>query len=200
MSTIIPKEQLSAYQRWELGSFGVGRGAGIELPTAEDLERLHQTAQDEGYAAGYAQGQADARTEAARLKTLADGLEQALERMDEAIAEDLIRLALAIAEQVMRQALAREPERLLPAVREAMASIVHPGSHPRLLLHPDDAQLARHHLAPDLEHGGWHLAADPAIERGGCRVESAGTQVDATLATRWKRIAECLGERDLWPS
>ena len=47
-SAATPKEQLTAYQRWELDSFDApqkGHKAAI-LPTAAQLERLHQQAHE----------------------------------------------------------------------------------------------------------------------------------------------------------
>ena len=49
-SQFVPKEQLSAYQRWEMNSFDVN------LPTADDVERIHLQARQEGYSAGYQEG------------------------------------------------------------------------------------------------------------------------------------------------
>ncbi|PZP50934.1 MAG: flagellar assembly protein FliH [Azospira oryzae] len=200
MSGIIPKERLSAFQRWELGHFNETRTEDppVKLPTAEELERLHQSARDEGYAAGYAEGRNDVRAHAERLKALGDAWAGALARFDEEVAEALTRLALDIASQVVRAALTVRPELVTAVVKEAIASLPHPGGHPRLLLHPDDAALVRAHLGNELDHGGWKVVEDPAIERGGCRVESAATSVDATLATRWERVAAALQDEKVW--
>jgi len=36
------------------------------------------------------------------------------------------------------------------------------------------------------------------MERGGCRIESANSEIDATLDVRWKRIVAALGRDDAW--
>ncbi|MCP5279367.1 MAG: flagellar assembly protein FliH [Thiobacillus sp.] len=79
MSKVIPKEQLTAYQRWELAAFeesetpprtgAAGSPAGhvqdgfdedtdlrLNLPTAEDLEHIQQAAWQEGYNLGLEEG------------------------------------------------------------------------------------------------------------------------------------------------
>ena len=57
--TVIPKEQLSAYQRWEMASFGNDKPVSppdlpeqIALPTAEQIAAIHETARLQGYADG----------------------------------------------------------------------------------------------------------------------------------------------------
>jgi flagellar assembly protein FliH len=39
---------------------------------------------------------------------------------------------------------------------------------------------------------------DILVERGGCRLDTATTEVDATLETRWRRIIGALGSDDPW--
>jgi hypothetical protein len=39
---------------------------------------------------------------------------------------------------------------------------------------------------------------NPHMDRGGCRVETASNQIDATTSTRWQRIAASLGKDSDW--
>jgi flagellar assembly protein FliH len=36
------------------------------------------------------------------------------------------------------------------------------------------------------------------MERGGCRIETASNQIDATIGTRWDRITAALGKDTDW--
>ncbi|MGH8429807.1 MAG: FliH/SctL family protein, partial [Solimonas sp.] len=45
---------------------------------------------------------------------------------------------------------------------------------------------------------GWCVVEDAQMERGGCRVETATNQIDASVATRWQRIAAALGKESDW--
>jgi len=67
-----------------------------------------------------------------------------------------------------------------------------------LFLHPDDAVLVREHMADELTKAGWHIAEDLRLERGGCRIETASNQIDATTGNRWERIAANLGKESSW--
>ena len=240
MNGFIPKGKLTAYQRWELASFdeedeggggipdeprpgpaasagaepAISRESMIPLPTAEDIERIHEEAHAqghaeghaEGYAAGYAEGKeqgiaeglAEARAVARKIGSVLDQLSQATGELDQHIADQLLATAIEIANQVMRQSLKLKPELLLPVVREAVSAL-HPGAgHPALLAHPDDAALIRTHMGESLAHNNWRIIDDPSITRGGCRVELGSSDVDATIQTRWRRVIEAIGVSQDW--
>ena len=84
-SAAIPKEQLSAYQRWEMASFDdkpIGPSDTIEsltvplelpvLPTAEEITTILENARLEGYALGLEEGRqtGKAETDAAMKEAL----------------------------------------------------------------------------------------------------------------------------------
>src|SRR5665213_2631428 len=60
----IPKEQSSAFERWQAVSFdkpSPERRAAVILPTADQIVALQQRAHDEGFASGLAEVRAQAR-------------------------------------------------------------------------------------------------------------------------------------------
>lgn len=177
--------------------------AGLELPTADDIERMHEEARAaghaEGFAAGFEEGReaghaegAEGMTEAvARVAQLAEHLDQALTQLDQEVAEELMALAIEIARQMVQHTLLTRPEAILETVRGALAQI--PQGHAQIRLHPDDYELVRQNMGEQLAHAGHRLVEDADLQRGSCRIDSAGAQVDATLETRWRRILETLG-------
>ncbi len=198
-SNVIPKESLTAWERWEMDSLSGGRSVrGVQLPTAQQLEDMQRDAQREGFEAGYRDGAARAQAEAARLAGLVAALDRDLTTLDESLAENLLSLSVSVARRVLMSALDARPELLLPVLREAIAEISAQGSHRRIVLHPDDARLVREH-APDLLQGGaWQLVEDPALTRGGGRVRTGLGEIDATLETRWQRVLASIGRDDAW--
>lgn len=203
-SKIIPKEQMSAYQRWELNSLAEPEEAvevvapGVPLPTAEEVENIYRQASTEGYDAGYREGKGKAEAELARLAQLMSGLDGSLQRFDEDLAQNLLSLSLDIARQILREALKVRPELVLPVIREAMNSLPHASQHPHLKLHPDDAALVRSLMEDELNHFHWKITEDGHMERGGCLVETANSEIDASLGTRWKRALAALGREGGW--
>jgi flagellar assembly protein FliH len=202
---IIPKEQLTAYERWEMSDFGGSPGVRARpdnLPTVAAIEQIQAQAREEGYAAGrgegYAAGLAQAAAEARSIHNLLQPLADSLRSLDEEIAQDVLTLALHVAREVIRDALVAKPELVLPVVREAIRGFDSFNQHPQLIVNPADGDLIRMHLADQLQHGGWKLREDPTIERGGCRVETHSAEADATLATRWTRVIAALGQDLAW--
>ena len=220
----IPKEKLTAYQRWELAAFDEaerdarhetktdGNPPGelpaeppavpdeppVVLPTAADIERIHNEAHAQGYAAGYAEGIADAEAVRAECRDVLSNVQNAVAQLDQHVADQLLATAIEIASQVLRQSLKVQPELLLPVVREAIGTL-HPGAgQPAILAHPDDAALLRKHMGDHLAHHNWRIIDDPSITRGGCRIELGLSEVDATLETRWRRVIASIGVDDKW--
>jgi len=198
---IIQKEQLTAYQRWELPAFDIAKVADA-VPTVAQLEHIQQQAHEEGYNAGYAKGYAEgaqkAHAEAQRLAEMIGALEKELQQVDQQIAQDLLNLALEIAKQMLQQTLKVKPDLLLGVVREAISELPHFNQHANLVLHPADAELVRTSMGEQLTHTDWKIFEDAQMERGGCRVETANSQIDATLATRWKRVVSSIGQDSTW--
>lgn len=163
---------------------------GVTLPTLDELERISSEAQREGYAAGYEEGSARGRLEAAELHQLVEGLDQALNNFDQEVAEEIRALAIEIARQVVRDTLAVKPDVILSVAREALQSLPQQGA--LLRVHPEDLQLIRRYLEEHFEGMSHRVIEDATVSRGGCLIDSAGGQIDAQVETRWRRVVESL--------
>ncbi len=212
------KEIRTAYQRWELDSFDApkevplggapkeaplggaqkqGAAAAI-LPTAGQLERLHQQAHEEGYAAGHREGSATAAAEAERLHQVVTALTEESRRFDQRLADELLGLALAISRQVLRQALNVHPELILASVNEVLGQLPLSNQRAHLVLHPEDAALVRASLGERLRQSGWEIIENAQLSRGGCRLEASECDIDATLEQRWQRVVSAVGNEHAW--
>ncbi|WP_300440364.1 flagellar assembly protein FliH [Zoogloea sp.] len=168
----------------------------IHLPTADDIERIHEEARKEGYSAGYEEGTARGRMEAMQFHGLVQGLETSLTALDREVAEEVLSLAIEVARQMVRNSLETHPESTAELIREALLQL--PQAHALIHLHPDDVAMARDYLGEQLTHAGHRLVEDPSISRGGVRIDAAGSQIDATVQTRWRRIMDNLGRNIHW--
>ena len=200
-SVIISKEQLTAFERWELASFD-SHNSDKRLNSVAELENIRQQAYDEGYTqghdAGYAAGIQQARTEAAQIHMLLQNLQDALNKVDEQLAQSLLDLSLEIARKMVGENLQAKPEIILKIVGDAIGNLPHFNQNAHLILHSDDAELVRKQMGDQLLHTGWKILTDEQIKRGGCRVETSHSQVDATLEARWKRVVESIGQDKSW--
>jgi|SRR5882672_1519498 len=201
---IMPKEKLTAYQRWELTALSgrdarsrSTRAAGdepITLPTAREIEEMHQAAHNEGFA----EGRARATALAAQLEAVLGSVTSEVQKWETQIAEDIVSLAVEIARHVVRESLAVRKELIVPVVRDAMQQMPLFNAPVRLGLHPADVELVREEIGDQLSQLGWKIVEDERVEPGGCRIESAASQIDATNATRWERITAALGRDRAW--
>jgi flagellar assembly protein FliH len=198
-SKTIRKDQLGSTAQFELRPLASGRRATDTTalsPRASEAER-----QQDGYAAGKAQGLAEAQrlaqqaraADLQRLEALLAGLQAQFDELAGRAADNLLDLAVDIAAQVLRQELQVRPEALLPVVREAMALVSAAHVHPSIHLAPQDFERVRAALQADGQFHGCRFLSDPAIGPGGCRVVSSHGEVDATLPTRWRRVLQTLG-------
>lgn len=232
MSNVIPKEKQSAYQRWEMESFGeqemlATNNAAVEharATAAAEKERLaeiarkldedREEARAEGYAAGLsegrkagiedgrtagiAEGRLQAEQERQLLRQIAETFGTEVARANELIAADMLDLSLDLAKAMLKTALKIRPELVVPVVREAIHYLPTLQQPALLHLHPEDAVLIAEHMGDEISTAGWRVVEDPHMDRGGCRVETASNQVDATAPVRWQRIAAALGKESDW--
>jgi len=180
-----------------------GQADGHKQGYMQGLNEGRQAGHAEGHAAGHAEGLTEGREqgrqEAAHLNALVTRVAQAMTGLEEQMGQSLITLALDIAAQVLRGELAERPESMLHAVHEVLhLNPAAPQGVMRLWVHPEDLELVRLHLADELKDGNWRVLADESIERGGCRAESPYGDIDATLHTRWRRVAASLGHNTTW--
>ncbi|MEQ1579609.1 MAG: flagellar assembly protein FliH [Steroidobacteraceae bacterium] len=187
------------------GSVGVERWS---LPTVEgpsihrrnrlsvgELEELERAAWEEAFAEGKEAGLAAARMDietrraelerqASRLNSILDLLAQPLKQLDSEMERQLVMLAFTLAKQLVRRELKADPSQVIGIVRDTVALLPIAARNVRVHLHPEDAGLLREKLAETTADRAWSIVEDPVQSRGGCRVTTENSQIDARLETR----------------
>lgn len=204
-SSVIPKEQMTPYQRWEIPNFGHAQKSRSVAGTsgmADELGKLQKESRDEGYAAGHSEGYAaglqQARAEASQIHTLMQSLQEGINQIDQELAQSLLDLSLEVARKMAGESLKVKPEIILEIIRTAIASLPHFNQNAHLILHPQDAELVREQMGEQLVHAGWKIFTDSKIQCGGCRLETAHSNIDATVQERWHHIVESIGQNQSW--
>jgi len=144
----------------------------------------------------HAQSQID--TERQQLSQMAASFQQALAMQDVSVAESVLSLALDLAKAMMKTKLQVDPQAVIPVVLDAMHYLPQVKQPARLIVHHEDAKVLRAHIGEQLKEQGWQLVEDSQIERGGCLVETAENQIDASNEMRWKRLVQGLSRVDDW--
>ncbi|MGR9054079.1 MAG: flagellar assembly protein FliH [Gammaproteobacteria bacterium] len=193
------------------------------LLTVDDIEAMQKQAYDEayakgkmeGYSLGFEQGHKEGfdqgyqegskkgydenvhalRTQVETLVGLIDALSEPLKLLDDEVETELVNLAVAIARQLIRRELKLDPGQVVAAVREAMNVIPLASQQVTLTLHPEDAELVRSVFLIDDAQAAWLIREDPLITRGGCKVDTDVSRIDATVERRMAAvIAQVLGD------
>lgn len=203
-------EDAAGYQRWQLPEVDSNRLERAQRgTTVEALEALQQAAYDEAYAKGLAEGRRQGETEGyrhgvkqgtdegralvQRVESVLRALAEPLEQLDEEVEEQLLELSLALTRQVVRREIQTQPGEIIGIIREAVALLPLGQRRVEIRLHPDDARFVRETLG-DLEAASWSLLEDPSLSRGGCRVSTDTSRIDASLEQRLAVLArELLG-------
>ena len=198
-SRTIPKDKLAGASQWEMRPLAGGtRAPGATTLSARGTDGNREQS---GYEAGRAQGYAEAMraaqqaraVESQRVQSLLAQLRSGFDELSGQTADALLDLALDVAAQVLRREVQTRRDAILPVVREALGVIIESHAHPTVRLAPADFALVRETLQADGRLHGCRCVEDPSITPGGCRVESAHGEIDATLATRWQRVIQSLG-------
>ena len=206
-SRIIPKELVSAeLRKAKLDEFSTsGRKPRAEpekvpaVAPGSELARMREEAYRQGVAAGRQEAADHTQTERAALKSMSVAFQEMLQEFEQGLANDVLSMSLELTKLIVREAIRVKPDVVLSVVREAVSSLNGLDGNTIIYLHPADAALLREVAHDDpLANQPWKIADDTRMERGGCRIETASSEVDATLETRWRRVIAALGREDSW--
>jgi flagellar assembly protein FliH len=216
MSEDIPKEQQTAYQRWEMVSFGDDRPSVLEEKVAQqaeltlkqllEVEAIKKAAHIAGHAEGFIKGKQDGLTagnsiieeEIERLRKIAIKFEATVEDIEARAAQDILELALDIARAMLKTALVIQPNIVLSVIKTALHTLPIL-QNPTITVHPGDAPHIREGLAKmSILKSTWEVLEDETIERGGCKVDTVSNQIDLTLQKRWQQINNALRQDTDW--
>ncbi len=193
-------DDTTAFEQWEVVELAAStdEAAPPAVDAEAELARLREAARAEGYAEGLAAGRLEAEQSCGRMKQLAESFGNTLDNLDFRLADMVLALALDIARQVVAGELAARPERILDVVNLALKQMAETSREARLLLNPEDAALVRPHLEQVLDKNRLRIVEDVRIVRGGCLIETAQGDLDATLPARWRQVVQVLGSNQGW--
>ena len=197
----VPREQLSAWQRWELASFDRGPGdadGGAAARMQAELAAIRAQAAAAGREEGHAAGLAAAAAERAQLQALLAALATTADDHEQCVVDEMLDLALLLARQMVGKALAVRRELIVPVVAAALHQLPQSAQRIQIQLNPADIRIVESFLASSPGGPSCALIPDATIEPGGCRMETEQSSLDATTRTRWQRLLAGLGRCDDW--
>lgn len=183
-------------KRWDVPALDGSDGQGYL--TAGRLQELQKDAYEEAWQKGRADGLEAANDviaqRAARFDDLLRALSDPFDELDETVEKQLVELSMALVKQLFRREIKLDPTHIIGVVREAIQALPIASRQVHVHLHPDDATLIRESLAPAEGEPAWSIVEDPLTSKGGCRVTTENSQIDATAESRLHAvIGKCLG-------
>lgn len=156
---------------------------------AEIQEQAYAEGMRRGLEEGRRKGEAEVAVQATRMRELVNSIEPQSNLLDDAMIDQLGELVLAISRHFIRREFSRSPDEIVQIVREALGVLPVTESRIRILLHPEDAVLVRDKLQADAMSHHIEFLEDLSMTRGGARVETDSSVVDASIEARFGAIA-----------
>jgi flagellar assembly protein FliH len=204
---VISGAAADACARWHQPEVGAGAATGGATHgqhlTANRLEDIQRQAYQEGFdlgrREGIEKGAAQAREKAERIEAILNLLARPLHQLDDEVVKEITGLALTVARHVIRRELRADPGQVVAVVQRAAAILPVASRNIRLFVNPADAEILREGLsAQQGEQSAWQILEDPGLARGGCRIETENSRIDASIERQIAAIAVELlgGERE----
>jgi len=166
---------------------------------AAEIEQAREEGRQAGVAAARNELGSVLERDREELRRTVEGLQALMRDVEQRLADDVLGVSLELAKLVLRENLRIKPDVMLGALREGVASLPSLTEQVTLVVHPADARMLRdlsgdEHVLPV----PWRIVEDAQMTRGGFKLETASTEVDASMETRWQRVIAALGRDDAW--
>ncbi len=169
-------------------------------PTAGELEAIQKEAYAEAYATGLEEGRAagreQLRRETAHLAEIVNALARPFDELGDEVEKQVVDLAMIVVRHLYRRAIKTDPAQIIGVVRRALNVLPASARDVRLFLHPDDAAIVNESLADSEGERAWRIVEDPMLTRGGCRVATDASRVDARVESRLAEIVSAIAGDD----
>ena len=177
--------------RWDLPAVeGAALSRGSGGVNVMHLAAVERDAWEHGFKAGHVEGVrkgeaelgariAEVDVQIASLQAIIGTLARPLDDLDTTIENELTRLALIIGKHLARRELRLDPTQVIGIVRHTVSLLPVSARNIKVHLHPDDAAILRDRLAAPVGEREWELREDPLMARGGCRLTTDNSSIDA---------------------
>ena len=168
--------------------------AGAKGVNVMHLSIIEREAWEHGYKDGHVEGVRKGEAELAKrinevnvkiaaLEAILGTLARPLDELDAQVESELTKLALTVAKHLVRRELKIDPAQIIGIIRHTVSLLPLASRNIKIHLHPDDAAVVREKLAHPQGDQQWQLSEDPLMARGGCRVTTDNSSIDARFET-----------------
>lgn len=183
--------------------------------TVEEIEAIQKQAYNEGFAlgkqegyqAGFVEGSKkgydenvhliEARTD--QLIAVLESFATPFKHLDDSVEKALADLSVKIARQILHREIELDSGQIIAAVKAAINALPIASQNVKLYLNPEDADLVRFNLGLGETQSAWEIIEDASITRGGCKVDTEISHVDATVENRLNAVLETMFGEEFEP-
>lgn len=170
----------------------IARREGYEIGLKKGKEEGFSEGKQEGLLAGKAEAVALANQEMkpklVELNQLLTALSHSLNEEDYNLEKTLFDLVKVIAISVIRKELELDPRSLMRVIKETISALPHSKDNIKIIMHPADKAFAESAIAQGGEN--WRVVADEEMTRGGCKITTDQSEVDATIEQRIEAVLD----------
>lgn len=156
----------------------------------EAFEQGFQQGQTEGFSTGSARVNAHIES----LDRVLDLFTQPMANLDHRVEEELVLLVKTVAQRLLRREIKTDSAHLIGVIREGLSALPVANEEVFLRLHADDAAVVEEYLGAGQDQQRWRIEIDPLVEKGGCLIFTAKSQIDCRLETRLARLVSTMFE------
>jgi flagellar assembly protein FliH len=183
----------TAHERWQPRTL-------TSVPTSrKSLEEVAESARQQGYEAGFAKGEEEAKREgshkAEQLTALWSSMEKPMADQDAEVSEYLLSLVLAMVKSVLRRELITDASLIKDTLDRALELLSESRAPVEIRLNPADKSVVEAHL--DEKRLTAELVSDNTVLRGGCSLSRGHAVVDASIEQQLRTLIEELVNNDL---
>ncbi len=155
-------------------------------------QKIRQQAYEKSYAKGYMEGlekgQKEIREQTQYLQSLMATLAMPLPDLDDQLVNEMVQLCMLVVKQMVRRELKTSPGEVVAVIKQALNSLPDVTGDVTLELHPEDSELIRNSIVQPGNEAHWRIVEDPLLTRGGCRVKTNTSRIDATVENRLNSV------------
>lgn len=183
----------TAHERWQPRTL-------TSVPTSrKSLEEVAESARQQGYEAGFAKGEEEAKREgshkAEQLAALWSSMEKPMADQDAEVSEHLLALVLAMVKSVLRRELITDASLIKDTLDRALELLAESRAPIEIRLNPADKSVVEALL--DEKRLTAELVSDNTVLRGGCSLSRGQAVVDASIEQQLRTLIEELVNNDL---
>lgn len=181
--------QAQAYKEAYDEAYEKAKSEGFEEGKVEGQKKGFEEGKTEGHAKGLSDGQAEINQKSTHFSELISTLASPLEELDSDVEDEIANLAMMVARHLIRRELKIDPTHVISAIRQAVDILPVATKNIVVFLHPDDAALVRETLTlSDEDEQRWKIVEDPMLSRGGCKIETEYSRIDASVEARINNV------------